>query len=238
MRTKGTLLLHGYGVRGGTWDSVRASLGARAGVVSAPDLEAESIDRLVTIARGRVRRFSLEVDGPVLVVGHSLGGVLAALAALEPGRPVVAGAVVIAAPYGERENAPGPIMSFLLRHRLIPPGFIRPRFFSSLTPIDIQREVFANAVPEAPALREITVSRRHFHTDLFTDRLPVPSLVIASESDRIVPAAQSRAFAEVLGAEKLILPPEEGVGHDDFFAAPAVARRVADAIAEFAARLG
>jgi predicted alpha/beta hydrolase family esterase len=238
MKTHGTLLFHGYGVRSGTWNTVRAALGDRAGAVAAPDLDADTVDDLIALARGRARRFSLETDGPILAVGHSLGGILAALVAQNPGAPVVAGAVIIAAPYGERENAPGPLTRFLLRHRLIPPALLRPRFFSSQTPPDLQREVFANAVAEAPALRELTVQPRHFHTDLFTGPLPVPSLVIASEADRIVPASQSRAFAEVLGSETLILPARERVGHDDFFASPAVARRTADAIADFAARLG
>ncbi|MFW5826102.1 MAG: alpha/beta fold hydrolase [bacterium] len=237
MKTRGTLFFHGYGVRGGTWDTVRAAIGTRTGPTSAPDIDAESVEELLTLARGRARRFSLEADGPILAVGHSLGGVLAALVAREPGPPVVGGAVIIATPYGERTDVPGPMMRFLLRHQLVPPWLVRPRFFSEKTPTQVQKEVFANAVTEAPALREITVQRRHFHTDLFTGPLPVPSLVIASETDRIVPVDQSRAFGEVLGSELMILPRVERVGHDDFFASPQVASRVADAIEDFARRL-
>lgn len=238
MKTHGTLFLHGYGVRGASWDTLRAALGTRTGPTSAPDLEAESVEELVTLARGRSRRFSLEADGPILAVGHSLGGVLAALVAREPGPPVVGGAVIVASPYGDRDDLPGPLTRFLLRHQLVPPWLVRSRFFSDKTPIGIQKEVFANAVPEAPALRELTVQRRHFHTDLFTETLPVPSLVIASEADRIVPVDQSRAFGEVLGSELMILPRGEGIGHDDFFASPRVAARVAEAIEGFARRLG
>lgn len=237
MKTHGTLFFHGYGVRSGTWDTVRAALGSRTGTTSAPDLDAGSVEELLTLARGRARRFSLEADGPILAVGHSLGGVLAALVAREPGPPVVGGAVIIATPYGERTDVPGPLMRFLLRRQLVPPWLVRPRFFSEKTPTQVQKEVFANAVPEAPALREITVQRRHFHTDLFTEPLPVPSLVIASEADRIVPVDQSRAFAKVLGSELMVLPRNERVGHDDFFASPQVAARVAEAIEGFARRL-
>ena len=238
MKTHGTLFFHGYGVRGGTWDTVRAALGTRTGPTSAPDIAPGSVEELLTLARGRARRFSLEADSPILAVGHSLGGVLAALVAREPGPPVVGGAVIIASPYGERNDLPGPLMRFALRHQLLPPWLVRPRFFSDKTPIEIQKEVFANAVPEAPALREIAVQRRHFHTDLFTEPLPVPSLVIASEADRIVPADQSRAFGDVLGSELMILPRAERVGHDDFFASPQVAARVAEAIERFARSLG
>ncbi|MFW5689686.1 MAG: alpha/beta fold hydrolase [Spirochaetota bacterium] len=238
MKTTGTLFLHGYGVRGGTWDTVRSELGARTGATAAPDLHAADVDELVTLARGRVRRFSVEQDGPVLVVGHSLGSILAALTALEPGPPQVAGVVLISPPYGERENTPGPIMKFLLRHRLVPPALLRPRFFSSHTPLRIQKEIFANAVPEEPGLRELTLTPRFFHTDLFTEALSVPSLVLASEADRIVPSGQSETFGGVLGSRIVVIPESEHVGHDDFFAAPDIARRTADTIAEFAAGLG
>lgn len=237
MKTRGTIFLHGYGVRGGIWDTVRAELGSDAGANAAPSLDANDVDELVTLARGRVRRFSLEVDGPVLVVGHSLGAALAALVAQDPGASVVAGAVLIAAPYGERDEIPGPLLRFLLRYRLIPPALLRPRFFSSHTPVALQKEVFANAVPEAPALRELTVQKRFFHTDRLTGPLPVPSLVVASECDRIVPARLSRELADVLGSRLELLPASEGIGHDDFFASPTIAARTAEIIRGFAASL-
>lgn len=235
MKTRGTIFLHGYGVRGAIWDTVRAALGSDAGATAAPNLDASDVDELVTLARGRVRRFSLEVDGPVIVVGHSLGAALAALAAQDPGPPIVSGVVLIAAPYGERDRIPGPVMRFLLRHRLIPPALLRPRFFSEHTPLGVQKEVFANAVPEAPALRELTVRRRFFHTDLINGPVDVPSLVVASESDRIVPARLSREFAAVLGSRLELLPESEGIGHDDFFASPTIAARTAAIIRDFAA---
>jgi pimeloyl-ACP methyl ester carboxylesterase len=237
MKTQGTLFFHGYGVRGETWDRVRAALGTRIGQSVAPDIAARDIDELMSFARGRARRFSYEVDGPILVVGHSLGAILSALVCQNPGPPVIGGAVLISPPYGERENLPGPLMRFLLRRRLVPPALLRPRFFSRATPREIQRAIFAAAVPEAPALREVTLQPRFFHTDLFSGPLPVPSLVLASTTDRIVPAHQSEAFAAVLGSELVVLPESDSVGHDDFFASPEVAERTAEIIADFASRL-
>jgi pimeloyl-ACP methyl ester carboxylesterase len=237
MKTRGTLFLHGYGVRGGTWDTVRAALGTRVGLTAAPDLSAENVDELVRLARDYARELADKADGPILAVGHSLGAVLAALVALEPGSPTVTGALLIAPPYGENRDAPGPIMRFLLAKQLIPQALIRPRFFSHQTPIRIQREVFDNAVNEAPGIQELSFSKRFFHTDLFTERLPVPSMVLASEADRVAPASQSRRFGEVLGSEIEILPQSEKVGHDDFFASPDVARRTADIVADFADRI-
>ena len=237
MNIRGTLLFHGYGVRGGTWKSVQAALGATIGPTRAPDLDAETVDELIDLAAEHASRFAADADGPVILAGHSLGSVLAALVAQRLGPTVVAAAVLIAPPYGEREQLPGPLMKFLLRNRLVPPFLLRPRFFSPHTPIEIQKEVFANAVPEAPALREMTLSRRFFHTDRFDGPLPVPSLVLASRCDRIVPSHQSESFGTLLGSEIVMLGSEEEVGHDDFFASPEIAARTAGIIRDFAARV-
>ncbi|MFW5783758.1 MAG: hypothetical protein ACOCY8_04495, partial [Spirochaetota bacterium] len=88
-----------------------------------------------------------------------------------------------------------------------------------------------------PGVQELSLQRRFFHTDLINGPLPVPSLVIASERDRIVPVDQSRRFGELLGSRLMILPAREGVGHDDFFASPEIAARTAGIIAEFASGL-
>jgi pimeloyl-ACP methyl ester carboxylesterase len=237
MKTRGTLFYHGYGVRGNIWRTLVDRLAGSTGPSYTPDLAAKDVDELVTLARGRARRVSLEIDGPVLLVGHSLGAVLAAFAAQEPGPPAVGGVVLIAPPYGEREHVPGPVMRLLLRHRLIPPALLRPRFFSSRTPVSTQREIFANAVPEAPALRELTLSRTFFHTAMFDGPLRVPSLVLASRADRIVPAHQSESFGRLLGSEVVVLSEDERVAHDDFFASPEIATQTAQIIRAFAERL-
>ncbi|MFW6293047.1 MAG: alpha/beta fold hydrolase [Spirochaetota bacterium] len=237
MNLRGTLFLHGYGVRGETWKSVQAALGATSGPTWAPDLNATSVGELIGIAVEHARSFSTREHGSILLAGHSLGAVLAALAAQRLGPKIIAGAVLIAPPFGEREQLPGPVMKFLLRHRLVPPFLLRPRFFSAHTPIEVQKEVFANAVPEAPALREMTLSERFFHTDRFDGPLPVPSLVLASRCDRIVPAHQSETFGKLLGSEIVMLGEDENVGHDDFFASPKIAARTAGIIRDFAQRL-
>lgn len=100
----GVVLLHGYGVRGYIWGPVQAALDNRIGPVATPDFDAPSVEDLVSRAKARVRRHSLECDGPVMVAGHSLGAVLAAIAARDLGEEVVAAVVLIAPPYGEREH--------------------------------------------------------------------------------------------------------------------------------------
>ena len=242
MKTRGVVFYHGYGVRGPIWDTVRACLaelehgrpGGALSRTSAPSFDAHDIDDLIQQAKDAATRFSKDLNAPVLLVGHSLGAVLSAIVADEVGPPVVGGAVLIAPPYGERERPPGALLRFLFRHRLIPPALLRPRFFSSQTPLPIQKRIFAAAVPESPALRELNLTPRFFHTDRFSSPLPVPSLVLASRADRIVPAARSEEFGRVLGSTLAIWPEAEGVGHDDFFASPRVAERTARVIADFA----
>ena len=244
MKKLGTVFYHGYGVRGPIWDLIRKSLAEldRAqdepddtlGPTFAPSFDANDIDDLIRRAKDAAVRFSADLNAPMLLVGHSLGAVLAAVVAEEIGPPVVKGAVLIAPPYGDRERPPGALLRFLFRHRLIPPALLRPRFFSSHTPVSIQKEIFAAATPEAPALRELNLTPRFFHTDRFSSPLPVPSMVLASRCDRVVPAERSVQFGDVLGSEIVVWPEHEQVGHDDFFASPRIADRTARVIADFA----
>jgi len=234
MQPTAAVFLHGYGVRGYIWAPLQSVLADRIAAIATPDLEAENITDLLNKARARVRRQSLECDAPVLVVGHSLGAVIAAVAARDLGPEVVAAAVLIAPPFGEREYVPGPTMKFLLRHRLIPPILLRPRFFSSHTPRRVRRSVFRSAVREKPGIQSLTFERRWFHSAFFPEPLPLPSLVIASPGDRMVPLSQSLEFARVLGSSTYVTGTD--VAHDDFFASSEVAGTVAAAITDFLER--
>ena len=233
MDLHGIVLLHGYGVRGRTWDTMRSALGNRFRVTCAPDLNGASIADLIVSAEATVTACRAEAATPVVVVGHSLGAVLAAVATKNLGPTVVGAVILLAPPFGEGQQEVGGIFRFLLRHHLIPAWLIRPRFFSELTPRAIQKQVFADAVPERPELQAETMGRRWFHTELFDKPLETRSLVIASESDGIVPSSQSAAFASALGATLELLPATRGVGHDDLFASPEVAREIAGRIVTF-----
>ena len=233
MRPAGAVLLHGYGVRSYIWTPFREAAGSTLGTIALADIDAESLSDLITRAKARVRRHSLECDAPVLVVGHSLGGVLAAISARDLGPEVVSAVVMLAPPYGERRRVPGKLLQFLLRHRLIPPFLLRPRFFTAHTPRGVQRAVFKAAVPEAPAIQALTFEPRWFHTELLTEKLAQPSLVIASEADRVVPHEQSKVLAEVIGARFHLFPEAMNVGHDDLFASPRIVSEVMTALVKF-----
>jgi alpha-beta hydrolase superfamily lysophospholipase len=234
MDLNGITMLHGYGVRGKTWNEMRAALLSHFQTIHTPDLAGESINDLTARAEEAIRACSAETGTPIVVAGHSLGAVMAAVAARSLGPKFVGAVVLMAPPFGERDLPGGGILRFLLKHRLIPGWLIRPRFFSSLTPKSIQKQVFREAVPEHPALQAATMEQKWFHTSMFAAPLAIPSLVIASEADRIVPASQSTAFAAALGAELWLLPASRGVGHDDLFASATVVREIADRIAAFA----
>ena len=233
MKPAGVVFLHGYGVRSTIWTTFREQLGTRLGEIALADLTAESLTDLISRAKARVRRHSLEMDAPVTVIGHSLGAVLAAIAAGSLGPEVVSAAIMIAPPFGEREHVPGRFLQFLLRRRLIPPFLLRPRFFSRHTPRHVQRQVFRSAVPEAPAIQALTFERQWFHTSFFPEPLPQPSLVVASHADRIVPVSQSLEFARVVGAQVHVFPADERIGHDDLFASPSVVARLVSVVTDF-----
>ncbi len=233
MKPGGVLFFHGYGVRGQIWKPIRDYLGDGVGITSAVNLEASSAVELIAQAKTATVSFAEHTEAPAVLVGHSMGAVAAALAAQELSNSTVAGVVMLAPPYGQRDNVPGPFLRFLLRYRLLPPALVRPRFFSSKTPLDVQKRIFAEAVPEAPGLQELTFARRWFHTDLLEGRLSVPSLLIASGADQITPVEQSVAMGELLGSRIVLWPATREIGHDDFFAAPRIARETATTIHEF-----
>ena len=235
MKAAGAVLLHGYGVRGYIWGPMQAALDDRLGPIATPDLEATSITDLLNKAKARVRRHSLECDAPVAVVGHSLGAVLAAIAARDLGPEIVSAAIMLAPPFGDREHVPGALLQFLLRRHLIPPILLRPRFFSSLTPRPVKRAVFRAAVPESPGIQSLTVEPRWFHSSFFPNPLQQPSLVIASPADRLVPICQSEEFARVIGAKTHFFGAAEGVAHDDLFASPEITSSIAELLIDFIA---
>ncbi|MBU8912749.1 MAG: alpha/beta hydrolase [Spirochaetales bacterium] len=233
MKPAGAVMLHGYGVRGYIWGPLQAALNDRLGPIATPDLEATTVTDLLNKAKARVRRHSLECDAPVAVIGHSLGAVLAAVAARDLGPEIVSAAVMLAPPFGEQEHLPGAFLQFLLRRRLIPPIFLRPRFFSSLTPRTVKRAVFRAAVPEGPGIQSLAFEPHWFHSAFFPTPLQQPSLVIASPADRIVPVSQSEEFARVIGAGTHLFEEAAGVAHNDLFASPEIASAVAELMVNF-----
>lgn len=221
------LLLHGYGVRSYFWDRLRPELSKRFSTVVAPDIDADSFGSYVE----EVERLALVQQPPVSLVGHSLGALVAAAAALRLGADVVSHAVLLAPP-GSSSERMGPVMRFLLRNQLIPQFLVRPRFFEQ-TPVAVQKRIFDRAVVESPALQDDIYVRRAELVEGLHGPMPQPALVVCSDADRIVPAGQSASLAERLGAGLHRFSAEDRIGHDDYAAAPAAVLEVARIVSGF-----
>ncbi len=225
--------LHGFGVRGFFWEHLLPRLAPGFRRVIAPDLPMQDPAAMLAGCARIVRDCADEDGAPVCLLGHSLGGILGALTARELGPAAVAGVALIAPPWGERTDAPGPLLRFLLRHHLVPGFLTRPRFFGPGTPVRLQKELFRRAVPESPALMQAVLARRPFFLDAFESPLPVPSLVLCSDADRITAADDSVRLAALLGADTERLPGTLGIGHDDFAFGPEAIRLTADRLLPF-----
>lgn len=234
MSARTILCLHGFGVRGYFWEIMEPHLSEFYERVLTPDLRMDTIETVLESGRHLAAEAAREDGRAIAVLGHSLGGVVAALTARDLGSDVVERAVLLAPPFGEQAKVPGKLVRFLLEHKLIPDFVTRPQFFTNHTPTHIQKSMFKRAVDETPALQSLLFKKRRFHTDLFDAPLSVPSLVVASEADKIVPAAESKAFAERLGATLTVYDAPWNIGHDDLTCAPAVASELAERIRRFA----
>lgn len=222
------LLFHGYGVRGWFWDRFRDALAANGLEAQAPDLDFSTVTAAIDDARRRVEAANAEA-GPVTLIGHSMGAVLSAITARDLGPQVIERAILIAPPWGERGSTP-PLVTWLIRRRLLPGFLIRGRFFGRHTERAEQVRIFGKAVPESEALMDAVFAPRWFHVPLLPGRIAGNVTVVASEGDRVVPAGQSRAMAERIGARFHLIPAAEGVGHNDFATSVTVAENL---IADF-----
>lgn len=227
------LCVHGYGVRGDSWRWLRSALEAHGADVDTPDLQMASVESITEDVRRRTAQLAENKGAPIGLVGHSLGAAVLAALTQEALPRAVRAVVLIAPPFGEQPEAPGKLMRLLLQKQLIPQFLIRPRFFSTKSPKERQKELFGNAVPESDALRDAIFARRWFHNELLRETSTVPALVVASDADRVVSSGQSNELAAQIGAKRWIAPRTERIGHDDYLAAPDVVDELANRIVRF-----
>lgn len=233
------LLIHGMWSRPRVWEATRAHLEARGHAVLAPALPghdiapgdpvppelagyglADYVDALEAVAR--------TVDGPLVVAGHSLGGLLAQLLAV---RVQPAGLALLSpAPSAdilaiglEPLRTTWPLVSrwgFWHQTTLIPREAALYGIFNNVPAADAEREV-AELIPDSGrVLGEILAGALHSGKPARVDyaRLAMPALVVVGTADRITPAGVARATARRL-AGPVRYREFDDVGHWLFHAA-------------------
>jgi len=226
------LLVHGLAEHSGRYEHVGAWFAARGCVVHAYDQQGHGKSAGI---RGHVRRFSDYLDDlelmlrfvrerhpelPVLLVGHSMGGLVVASFARERG-PEVAGAVTSGAALRLSDGVSGAkIFAVRVLSRLLP----RMRFDAQLDPAGLSRvpEVVRAYVDDPLVFRKITTS---LAKELFGAirrageggrEVRLPMLLLHGEDDPICPVEASRHFFAQLGAAEKGLRTYSGLLHEIF----------------------
>ena len=202
------LLIHGYGVRSYFWNALQPHLAEHFHPVEAPDLELPDVESGVAIVADACRTLRARFSQPVVLVGHSLGGVISALAARDLAPDAVSHLVVIASPYGHRVGrAFGPWVRLRFAFGFIGRDELRDRFFGPQVPETIQRALFDSPANESAELKALGRRSRWFHTGAFPAGVPQRALAIGSAADQIVHINETREFAEELHARMVTFRP-------------------------------
>jgi pimeloyl-ACP methyl ester carboxylesterase len=220
-------LVHGAWHRGACWALLVAELAARGFASVAVDLPADQAEAGVDDYAGCVIDALREVDGPLVLVGHSMGGLTIPVVA---GRRPVALLVFLCAlipdpgrSIAEQQAADRPDMmtsawreQYLPRHTVLPDG--RTQWPPEATP-----EIFYQDCPTEAVSRAIGQLRPQGMLPL-RERTPlaawpgVPVEYILGQEDRVISPAWSRHTARRrLGVTARELPG----GHSPFLAQPA-----------------
>ncbi len=229
------LCVHGYGVRSTFWSVFEQQLAPMVQSIISPIID--WLDFATNQAQLTAILESLQTRQPhkLLLVGHSLGGIIAAKIASEHPN-LVDGLVVISSPYSlitETENSNGknndisPVLRFLFQKGVLPRWIIRRRFFGKAVAKKLRKQFFLQTVREDPIVKNFVMQRPWFHCADFIRALTVPALFLASKADKIVPWMQTQAFAGVCQAKFALLEQAPAIGHDDLAVMPQTAAYIA-----------
>jgi pimeloyl-ACP methyl ester carboxylesterase len=229
MKNETIILLHGYGVRSWFWDMVKPVLEKAGYTVYAPDIWQKTLPERILALRSLI-----EVqNSPVILIGHSMGGILSSVLAKELGPEKVREVIILASPFGERQGHLQGVYKFLIKHRLLPGFMVAHRFFSKRIPKEIRRKFFAKAVPEPYEIQDLVFQKRWFHTDILTSGLEQKTVVIASKMDLVVHWKLTKSFAEAIEADFKIYEKQRKVYHNDFVVDPELIQDIVEIVESF-----
>jgi pimeloyl-ACP methyl ester carboxylesterase len=218
------VLLHGVGGGREGWAHTGPALAARGWRVLAADQPGYGLSALIdpydiagmADAVRRLVEWAAGADGAALVVGHSMGGMVAQeMVARWPQRAL---GLVLAATSPAFGSPGGAWQAEFLRSRFAPldaglgmPGLAR-QLVSTMAGREVRAERLAEAerlmagVPEATYRRALAALVRFDRREALP-RIAVPTLVITGEDDRTAaPEVAQRMAARIPGAECAIVP--------------------------------
>ncbi|MHA1713105.1 MAG: alpha/beta fold hydrolase [Candidatus Ranarchaeia archaeon] len=201
--TNAIICLHGFGVRGWFFDPIKRLFQGKRFIL-APDLDA-----LRTLGRTQqalhILKENSKSKGPCFILGHSLGGVIAVLAA-NTMQNKVAGLILIATPlHGPKGNRLTRwFQKFLIKRKLIPDSIAWPKFFSDITDHATQKAFFTKVVQEPPTLIDEVFQSDYPHIAHLCN-IRVPTLCIGSYDDRTVSTAEIKGLAQQIPNAELWL---------------------------------
>lgn len=222
------VMVHGAFCAGWAFDAFRAPFEAAGHPVAAPDLPGHEADprrravagRSMSDYAGAVRRVIDAQPEPPILIGHSLGGLVAQMAA---SRSRVAGLILLApsAPWGVTGSTAEEAISAVSLYALGPywalavdPDYTSARryLFDRLAPA-ARRATFARLTPESGRALWETLNwwLDPFATTLVSKAaIGAPVLALVGARDAIHPPATVRATASRLGGETRLFP---GMSH-------------------------
>ncbi|WP_300301782.1 alpha/beta hydrolase [Ferrovibrio sp.] len=216
------LLLHGAFVGGWVFEKLRGELNRRgwkthapdlpfhgadfAGQLPHPDLHRQGVEDYRRFLESEIARLMQGGSQPPVLLGHSLGGLLAQqLAARNLARAAVLLAPV--APWGTLPHTMAEVEGALgllwktgnLRGKALPPDFeLAAQYSMDRIPPALRRDIFTRLVPESGRVLFETLTwwlDWHAATQVSAHRVQIPLLVIAGSDDKVTPAPTCRAVA-------------------------------------------
>ncbi|QDV75958.1 alpha/beta fold hydrolase [Botrimarina mediterranea] len=244
------VLVHGFPLSRAMWQAQLEGLSPRCRVV-APDLrgygessfgdwpaagETPSLDRYADDLEALIA--SLQADGPVVLVGFSMGGYIALNMARRC--PDAFDALVLMDTRAAADDDTARATRLKMADHIHEWGaarvaeLMRPKLFAMDTPERIVQEtvaVISATDPAAIAASQLAMAARPDSTGLLGS-IAKPTLVVVGEHDAISPSAEMRGIAAAIPGARFVEVP--GVGHMAPVEAP---EAVNAALAEFAESL-